>query len=524
MKQLAWGHEDWAEATPLAAVVAFHATVQSYWLLLYSGLSSGLALYSADSADRILIALAQSRHPTFFVNPAAWLPSFFWVYGTLLRFWPSPDWGPSVLTIVLSNLSLLPLYGICRRIGGEREGSLLATAAAGLMPLSLHVSLQPCFDPLFILIVLCGIYAWLRCEGGARHGWHAAAVAAMSAAALTRYEGWIFVAAWLALTRRRPGLRWRLLALVPISLCLLHQFAAYGGLEFLRLQRDPVLVVAPVLDWRVIRTIWQEVFADGLLLPFVLFAFPALDRSQASVRETLGLVWLPFLAFSGMIQFLGFPLPPEHMAPFLVLQMVPLAPLADRALEACGSSLRAWASAWDRPARLALAMILVLGMTIGWMMRPPPSAMVTVPFGFLRQIGTRLKPGERLLLELPLKGRDWPDGEGFDGPQILRLAVFPAELAFDRPFRYRQDIGTFTLDTATPSVLELPDAELGRRLRRLSVRLIMTRSERKNIERLGWRSAGLRENYHFYTRAGDEFYPMVRAGVKEPQRQPEGRR
>ena len=528
MKRLSWGRIEWTEAVPLAAVVTFHATTQSYFLLHASRFIGGFSAYSADSADRLLIAISWSRHPTFFIKPSAWLPTFFWIYGTLLRIWPNPAWASSVLTTVLSSLSLLPMYGICRKIGGEREGSLLVTAAAGFMPLTLWISAQPFFDPLFILIVLCGIYAWLSCDGGTRRGWHAAAIAAMAAAALTRYEGWLFVVAWLALTRQRPGLRLRLLVLVPIALCLLHQLSVYGGLDFLRLQRDPWLISAPSPDWRVISKVWECVFMDGLLLPFILFSFPTLDLSQASVRETLGLVWLPFLAFSGMAQFLGFPLPREHLAPFLALQMIPLAPLASRALEAWGSSLRTWSPAWDRPARLALTLLLTSGAAIGWMMQPLPKVVGMAPVKLLRQIGTRLKPGERLLLELPIKGGHWPGSERFEDPQIMRLAAFPAEMKFDRPFRYRHyhdgSVATFMLDTTTPSVLELPTDELDRELKRLLVRMIIARSERKNLERLGWRPAGLLFNHLFYTRSGDDLYPIVRTLIKEAQRQPVGQR
>ncbi|OGR47296.1 MAG: hypothetical protein A2X40_01595 [Elusimicrobia bacterium GWC2_65_9] len=504
---------DWTHAAPLAALVAAHATVQSY-LLLQSG---GLAGFSADSADRIILAFIWGGHPTFFIQPSAWLPVFFWIYGTLLRFWLDPLWAPIVFTVVLSNLSLLALYGICRRIGGGREGSLLAAAAAGFMPLSLQVSGQPYFDPLFILILLCAIHAWLRSEGGRRRGWHLASAAAMAAAALTRFEGWLFVAAWLALTRRRPGLRLRLLALAPIALYLLHEVAAYGGFEFLRLQRDRGLVSVPPLDWRVLDALWTKVFADGLLLPFILAAFPALDFRRAEVRETLGLVWLPFLAFIGMTQFLGFPLPFEHLAPFLALQMIPLAPALDRALEAWSSSLRAWAADWDRPARLALALVLILGVTVGAMMRTCQPPCSRAPIGFVKELGQKLKPGERFLLELPLVGSHNQDAdERFEDPRMLQLAALPTEMEFDRIFRYRHGSTDdfFTLDTADPSVLELPEAELGRELKRLSVRLILARREHKKLERLGWRPAGELRHYLFYARAEDRLYPLLRSGME----------
>ncbi|MBI3552382.1 MAG: glycosyltransferase family 39 protein [Elusimicrobia bacterium] len=504
--------DGWTNVAPLAALIAVHATVQAYHLLLSQGLS-----LSADSAERVVLAYSWARHPTFFIQPSAWLPLFFWIYGTLLKLWPDPLWAPTILTVAVSNLCLLPLYGICRLIGGGREGSLLASCAAAFMPLSLLAAGQPYFDPIFAFFILSGIYAWLRSEDATRSAWHAASVAAMAAAALTRMEGWLFVAAWIALLRRRPGAKLRLLALCPITLCVAHQLLVFGRFEGLRLVRQRGLVIEQPQEWWVAAMVWKWVFADGILVPFVVLGFPALDLKRAAVRETLGLVWLPFLAFVGMVQFMGFPLPLEHLATFLALQMIPLAPALDRALRAWSSSLRAWTPSWDRPARLALACVILLGTAVAAMTRAAPGMTqpVLAPARLVGKLGELLAPGGgRIVLELPIKGFSGQD-ERFEDPQLLRLKSLPAEMRFDRPFRYAHDPydRSYILNTPVPSLLDLPETELRRELDRQSVRLVMARSRRAPLERLGWRSAGELRHYLFYARPEEAFFPLLRTRI-----------
>ncbi len=117
--------------------------------------------------------------------------------------------GSLVVYVVTGALLALPLYGIARRVQGERSARVVALMAAVYPALTAGVLYWGTMtEPLFLLCAAVGLYGlvWAAQEGGLG-AWALAAVA-FGLAYLTRTEGLLYfllgLAAWVVLAWRRP--------------------------------------------------------------------------------------------------------------------------------------------------------------------------------------------------------------------------------------------------------------------------------------------------------------------------------
>ncbi|PIR19128.1 MAG: hypothetical protein COV48_03690, partial [Elusimicrobia bacterium CG11_big_fil_rev_8_21_14_0_20_64_6] len=257
-----------------------------------------------------------------------WLPFFFWVYGAFMNLYRDPLFSPRLLSVVLGSLSLLPFYGVARRMSdGRRWGALLATCAAALTPLGFEAGFDVYFEPLFVLLLLSWLYFWLRWLESSRALWHGLSVLCLAAAAMTRYEAWFFVAAFLALTRRHRLYGWRCLTAGPVLLCLVHQLVSSGHLQFLADTSNPA-----ESRWGHIESVLEYVFLGGALLPLALLGYLKTGLRRAERCEALGLTVAPLVLFIAAVLVLNSYNFAVHLLPFQMMILLWIAPLAEEVL------------------------------------------------------------------------------------------------------------------------------------------------------------------------------------------------
>jgi 4-amino-4-deoxy-L-arabinose transferase-like glycosyltransferase len=139
--------------------------------------------------------------------------------------------GSLVVYVITGALLALPLYGIARRMYGEREAVVVAFLTAVYPALTAGVLYWGTMtEPLFLLCAAAGLYGLVRAtQDGGLGAWVMAAVA-LGLAYLTRTEGLLYfivgLVAWAVLTwgREVPLRRWLLgvaAYVVPFALVIL---------------------------------------------------------------------------------------------------------------------------------------------------------------------------------------------------------------------------------------------------------------------------------------------------------------
>ncbi|PIR15414.1 MAG: hypothetical protein COV48_14505, partial [Elusimicrobia bacterium CG11_big_fil_rev_8_21_14_0_20_64_6] len=205
------------------------------------------------------------------------------------------------------------------------------------------------------------------------------------------------------------------------------------------------------------------------------------------------------LVFAGMTVAGGFPLPEDHLPPFIVMLMPPLAPAFEAALRSWGGEGRGRGSALARGLALAAGLAAVAIVGIKALSSTLPVAFARVSrLGIktaviLRELRPRLSPGEIIILELPPWGRHGdPDSPAHADPRLAQLASLPWRVKLDRPFIYAQYPQTedFRLDASQPSLFDAEPSALRERLERRRARILLVLTPRDGLRRAGWTAVG----------------------------------
>jgi 4-amino-4-deoxy-L-arabinose transferase-like glycosyltransferase len=162
-----------------------------------------------------------------------WGGAFAMVLGTHL-------WVFRIATLVLSFLSGVAMYGLCRELGAGRNGSAAGAALLLFNPLAFVLSYTFMTDPHLTALLVIATYAYvrgLRAPHAARWTWAGGCIASL--AYLSRPQGALLpfaVVVWMVLARRirfdRAGLAAALrVALIPALVFVGHQFwlRAFNG-------------------------------------------------------------------------------------------------------------------------------------------------------------------------------------------------------------------------------------------------------------------------------------------------------
>ena len=143
-----------------------------------------------DAWARYMASLFWSQRPDHLPSDV-WLPLPFWLLGMVLRFWPS-EAAARVLTMAFGTITLIPFYGLARKLCGTRFAFYAALVFACL---GLHIgySVSTSSEAPTLLFLITGTYYWLQFENHARPKFVLLSGIAFSAAALCRYEVWLFL-------------------------------------------------------------------------------------------------------------------------------------------------------------------------------------------------------------------------------------------------------------------------------------------------------------------------------------------
>ena len=181
-----------------AILLAFCAL---FWIFLqyrFFHLDS-LYYYRWDDVTRTIDAWRWSRNPSLYPK-GDWLPLPVYISGSVLWLVPRPHWVPLQLNMAAGCLVLLAVGSLGFALFPKKPfaGVAAALAAAGI-PEFAHLCLSAGAEVEMWLFLLCGLLCWIRFVETRRSAYLAAHVVFLILLSMTRYEGWIFIAAFLAL-------------------------------------------------------------------------------------------------------------------------------------------------------------------------------------------------------------------------------------------------------------------------------------------------------------------------------------
>ncbi len=179
-----------------AAILFIVALALRIFFLFHSG-NTG-----TDAWARYTASLLWAQHPDHLPSDV-WLPLPFWILGTILRFWPSES-AARIFTLLLGAATILPFYGIAKRVCNAR-GAFYASIVFACLGLHIGYSVSTSSESSTLLLLIGGIYFWLRFRTERKIGWFLAAAVALNATALCRYEVWVLLPLIACLTMLDPG-------------------------------------------------------------------------------------------------------------------------------------------------------------------------------------------------------------------------------------------------------------------------------------------------------------------------------
>jgi hypothetical protein len=192
-----------------AALVGIGATVLSYqqdWILLFFDTRSHLVIGRA---------LTDSVNPGFYQLGTVWLPVPHLLLAPFMLVFPlwQTGLGGSMLGIICLSVGASALWRVAHRVGFNRAARLVVVAVFVFNPTMLYLTTTALTEPVLIaclLASLAGLAGWITASPAISPG--ALAVFAgvpVTMAVLSRYEGWVFVAASVVFIIIASWRRWR---------------------------------------------------------------------------------------------------------------------------------------------------------------------------------------------------------------------------------------------------------------------------------------------------------------------------
>jgi hypothetical protein len=150
---------------------------------VYFGQNNG-----GDAWGRYQLSQKWLAHPGHLPS-TVWLPLHFWLLGSALWVWNS-EWSARILTAILGALTVLPYWGIVRRLFDE-EVAFYSTLLLSLFAFHIGYSATTSAEVPLLFFLTLGIYGWVRFREGS--GWWLLLCGpAFSFASLIKFEAWPF--------------------------------------------------------------------------------------------------------------------------------------------------------------------------------------------------------------------------------------------------------------------------------------------------------------------------------------------
>jgi hypothetical protein len=142
-----------------------------------------------DAWARYSAALLWAQHPDHLPSDV-WLPLPFWILGAVLRFWPT-EMAARTLTLMLGAVTILPFYGLAKRLCPSV--AFYASVVFACVGIHIGYSVSTSSEAPTLLLLITGTYYWLRFRTDTKLRWFIISALAFNAAALCRYEAWVFI-------------------------------------------------------------------------------------------------------------------------------------------------------------------------------------------------------------------------------------------------------------------------------------------------------------------------------------------
>ncbi len=125
------------------------------------------------------------------VPSEVWPPLHFWLLGGALWIWSS-ELSARLLTLLFGSLTVLPFWGIMRRLFDSRV-ALWSTLLFALFGFHIAYSVTTSSEAPSIFFLVLGLYGWVRFYVGDGLIWLLPSGLSLIAGSLCRYEVWVFI-------------------------------------------------------------------------------------------------------------------------------------------------------------------------------------------------------------------------------------------------------------------------------------------------------------------------------------------
>jgi hypothetical protein len=269
-------------------------------------LLSGFSAISDDDYARVVIAERLATSPTLDPSGTSWLPFPFYAYGVALRLFGGSLWVARGVACISGVASVLLVLAAARVLGLRRPSSLVAAAAAGLLPYSLYLGAATVPEAF-----TAGLMVFAAATLTAGEELRLLGALALFLAAGSRYEAWPLCAAFFAFSaydawKTRDRTLWpsALIALAFPLLWVLHGVFRHGdALFFVTRVSAYRAALGPdaALSARALRTPLALLTGEPEVVALAVCALPLLLRRTESARPA----WLRWLfALSSVPLFL----------------------------------------------------------------------------------------------------------------------------------------------------------------------------------------------------------------------------
>ena len=180
---MAVGRTDFSAFQKAAFLLALALSIRIAFLFLTSNTGT-------DAWARYTASLLWGQRPDH-VPSDVWLPLPFWILGGVLHFWPTES-AARVFTLLLGTVTILPFYDVARMVCSPRI-AFYASVVFACLGLHIGYSVSTTSEAPALLLLIVGTYCWLRFKTDLKPKWFIASAVALNAAALCRYEAWVFI-------------------------------------------------------------------------------------------------------------------------------------------------------------------------------------------------------------------------------------------------------------------------------------------------------------------------------------------
>lgn len=194
----------------------------------------------ADAVTRVFLTLGWMENPHYIFS-GYWGPLHTYLTAVFIQLFNHID-GPKLLNVVLSSLTVIPLYGFTRSLFKSSSGALAVSLIYVLSPIVLRNSFLSLAGISYCFFTVSSMYFLLRALRDESDVYAVISGLALTMAAATRYEAWVIIAAFTLVgilhgQVKRTAVFWLTAMLFPVS-WMIGNHIEYGDFLYSVSQND----------------------------------------------------------------------------------------------------------------------------------------------------------------------------------------------------------------------------------------------------------------------------------------------